>query len=65
MAAGIFKEMLAVDAKGAKETLGWLRKWGNLMLSQLGGQRQPRDFDEYLEYRRVDVCSEYVPSLIG
>jgi hypothetical protein len=58
MAVGILKEVIAVDAEGAEGMFRWIGKWGKLILGQLGGQRQPRDFDEYLEYRRVDIGAE-------
>jgi fusicocca-2,10(14)-diene synthase/ophiobolin F synthase len=61
---GFGKAMVAVDAERARDAFEWLKKWTRLVLSRpgaAGGDREARDFDEYLEYRRLNVSSQYVP----
>jgi len=52
------KAMVAIDPVRAKEVFRWGKKWARLMLSRSGDGKDCRDFDEYLEYRRVDVCAQ-------
>jgi hypothetical protein len=58
--ADIGRVMFEIDADGAKVAFAWLRNWSALVLSRPDGGKECRDLDEYLEYRRVNIASEYV-----
>lgn len=52
------REMAAIDRVRAKEAFRWLEKWVRLMLSRPSDGKHCQSFDEYLEYRRVNVSSQ-------
>ncbi|KAK4034307.1 isoprenoid synthase domain-containing protein [Parachaetomium inaequale] len=52
------RAMVAVDSERAQEAFRWVKKWTSLLLSRPGRERDIRDFDDYLEYRRINVSSQ-------
>lgn len=58
-AVDVVKAMVAVDAKRAQTALQWLLKWADRFMSR-PTPAECRDFDDYLEYRWLDVSSQYV-----
>ncbi|KAK3304736.1 isoprenoid synthase domain-containing protein [Chaetomium strumarium] len=55
---GFGKAMYDVDYERAEDVFGWLRKMMTGLLSRERDGREIRDFDEYLEYRRINVGSQ-------
>ena len=53
--------MVLVDPDRAKGAFRWLVKWAKLIQSGPVSSKECRDFDEYLEYRRLNVSSQCVP----
>ena len=53
--------MILVDSDRAKGAFRWLVKWARLAQSGPVSSNECRNFDEYLEYRRLNVSSQCVP----
>ena len=53
--------MILIDPDRAKSAFRWLVQWAKLTQSGPVSSKECRDFDEYLEYRRLNVSSQYVP----
>lgn len=51
------RAMVATDEKRAKEAFQWVKKWGRQFVAHQGETKECRDFEEYLEYRRVNISS--------
>lgn len=55
--ADVSKAMVAIDPVPAADALRWLEQWAGLVTNQ-PAHREFRDFEEYLEYRRITVSSQ-------
>jgi fusicocca-2,10(14)-diene synthase/ophiobolin F synthase len=61
--AGLGKAMYDVDPERAEDAFRWIRKMLTTLLSRPSDGQNIRDFDEYLEYRRINIGSQYVTTL--
>ncbi|EAQ85668.1 hypothetical protein CHGG_06921 [Chaetomium globosum CBS 148.51] len=61
---GVGRAMLAIDPACARDAFRWLEVSVRAMLVRLGGSRELRDLDEYLDYRRVNVASQSMFGLV-
>jgi fusicocca-2,10(14)-diene synthase/ophiobolin F synthase len=58
MVASFARDLVAVDAERAKDFFRWVERWATLSLTQHAQKKEVRNFDEYLEHRRVNIASE-------
>lgn len=54
------RAMLAVDPGRARDAFHWLETWVKAALTRPRGEKEIGDLDDYLEYRRSNVASQYV-----
>ncbi|KAG7289912.1 hypothetical protein NEMBOFW57_006289 [Staphylotrichum longicolle] len=59
------KTMVAIDPVRAKETFRWVERWAKLMWSTSSDGKDCQSFDEYLEYRRVNVSAHVLRAGFG
>ncbi|KAK3900071.1 isoprenoid synthase domain-containing protein [Staphylotrichum tortipilum] len=52
---GFGRAMVATDEKRAREAFQWVKKWGRQFIARPDDSKACRNFDDYLEYRRVNV----------
>lgn len=52
------RTMVAIDPLRAKETFRWVERWAKLTWSTSSDGKDCQNFDEYLEYRRVNVSAQ-------
>jgi fusicocca-2,10(14)-diene synthase/ophiobolin F synthase len=52
------RAMLAVDAGRARDAFSWLEGWVKTVLARPRGEKDIRDLDSYLEYRRSNLASK-------
>ncbi|KAH6840594.1 isoprenoid synthase domain-containing protein [Chaetomium sp. MPI-CAGE-AT-0009] len=57
---GAARAMLAVDPGRARDAFRWAKVWMRALMSRRAGEREVRDLDEYLEWRRTNLASQAV-----